>query len=69
MSATPPCTTARRLGRGSADGGSQQSQEQIGRVLLAPGVNPTYEKVATAIAGSQNIRFERLAMDSVTAIP
>jgi len=38
-------------------------KNKSGRVLLAPGVNPTYEKVATAIAGSQNIRFERLAMD------
>lgn len=37
-----------------------------GRVLLAPGVNPTYEKVAAAIAGGQDITFERLAMDSVT---
>ena len=37
-----------------------------GRILLAPGVNPTYEKVATAIAGSQSISFERLPMDSVT---
>jgi len=35
-----------------------------GRVLLAPGVNPTYETVAAAIAGSQNICFERLSMDS-----
>jgi len=35
-----------------------------GRVLLAPGVNPTYEKVAVAITGSQDIRFERLPMDS-----
>ena len=34
-----------------------------GRVLLAPGVNKTYEKVATAIAGSQGIQFERLPMD------
>jgi glycine dehydrogenase subunit 1 len=41
-------------------------KNKSGRVLLAPGVNPTYEKVATAIAGSQNIRFERLAMDSKT---
>jgi glycine dehydrogenase subunit 1 len=39
-------------------------KNKSGRVLLTPGVNPTYEKVATAIAGSQNIRFERLAMDS-----
>lgn len=39
-------------------------KNKSGRVLLAPGVNPTYQKVATAIAGSQNIRFERLAMDS-----
>jgi glycine dehydrogenase subunit 1 len=37
-----------------------------GRVLLAPGVNPTYEQVATAIAGSQNISFERLPADAVT---
>lgn len=37
-----------------------------GRILLAPGVNPTYEKVAMAIAGSQNISFERLAMNSVS---
>jgi len=35
-----------------------------GCLLLAPGVNPTYEKVAAAIAGSQDIRFERLPMDS-----
>jgi len=35
-----------------------------GRILLAPGVNPTYEKVATAIAGSQGITFGRLPMDS-----
>ncbi len=37
-----------------------------GRILLAPGVNPTYEQVATAIAGSQSISFERLPMNSVT---
>ncbi len=37
-----------------------------GRILLAPGVNPTYEEVATAIAGSQNISFERLPMNSVS---
>jgi len=37
-----------------------------GRILLAPGVNPTYELVATAIAGSQNISFERLPMNSVS---
>ena len=34
-----------------------------GRIVLAPGVNPTYEKVAAAIAGTQNITFERLDMD------
>lgn len=33
------------------------------RVLLAPGVNPVYEKVATAIAGSQGLVFERLPQD------
>ena len=37
-----------------------------GRILLAPGVNPTYEKVAATIAGSQNITFERLPMNAVT---
>jgi glycine dehydrogenase subunit 1 len=37
-----------------------------GRILLAPGVNPTYEKVATAIAGTQGITFERLEMNPVT---
>jgi glycine dehydrogenase subunit 1 len=37
-----------------------------GRILLAPGVNPTYEKVAAAIAGSQGITFERLPMDGAT---
>jgi glycine dehydrogenase subunit 1 len=37
-----------------------------GRVLLAPGVNRTYEKVATAIAGSQGLVFERIAMDVAT---
>ena len=36
------------------------------RVLLAPGVNPTYEKVAAAIASTQDITFERLPMDPVT---
>jgi len=34
-----------------------------GLVLLAPGVNPVYEKVAGAIAGSQGLRFERLPAD------
>jgi len=37
-----------------------------GRIVLAPGVNPTYEKVASAIAGTQNITFERLDMDLAT---
>ena len=37
-----------------------------GRILLAPGVNPTYEKVAAVIAGSQGITFERISMDAVT---
>jgi len=34
------------------------------RVMLAPGVNPVYAQVAEAIAGSQKITFEYLAMDS-----
>ena len=37
-----------------------------GRILLTPGVNQTYEKVATAIAGSQGITFERLPMDGAS---
>ena len=37
-----------------------------GRIVLAPGVNPTYEKVGAAIAGTQNITFERLEMDPAT---
>ncbi len=37
-----------------------------GRILLAPGVNPTYEQVAVAIAGNQNITFERLPMNGVS---
>jgi glycine dehydrogenase subunit 1 len=41
-------------------------RNKSGRVLLAPGVNPTYEKVASAIAGSQGITLERLPMDSAT---
>jgi glycine dehydrogenase subunit 1 len=39
-----------------------------GRVLLAPGVNKTYEKVAAAIAGSQGLTFERLAMDPANGV-
>ena len=33
------------------------------RVLLASGVNATYQKVAQAIAGSQGLTFERLPLD------
>jgi glycine dehydrogenase subunit 1 len=36
------------------------------RILLAAGVNNTYRKVAAAIAGSQGVRFDRLALDSRT---
>jgi len=39
---------------------------KTGRVLLAPGVNPVYQKVAAAIAGSQGLTFERLPMDAGT---
>ena len=38
-----------------------------GRILLAPGVNPTYEKVAATISGHQGLKYERLPMDSATA--
>jgi len=36
------------------------------RVLLAAGVNPLYQKVATAIAGDQGLAFDRLALDDAT---
>ena len=36
------------------------------QVLLAPGVHPTYAKVATAIAGSQGLTFDFLPMDTST---
>jgi glycine dehydrogenase subunit 1 len=39
---------------------------KTGLVLLAPGVNPVYEQVASAIAGSQGLIFERLPMDPAT---
>jgi glycine dehydrogenase subunit 1 len=35
-------------------------------ILLAPGVNPVYEKVARAIAGGQGLRFEWLPQDAAT---
>jgi glycine dehydrogenase subunit 1 len=34
-----------------------------GRIVLAPGVNPVYEQVGHAIAGTQGVTFERLEMD------
>jgi glycine dehydrogenase subunit 1 len=37
-----------------------------GRVLLAPGVNPLYEKVAEAITGGQGLTFEWLPQDPQT---
>ena len=37
-----------------------------GLVLLAPGVNPVYEHVAEAIAGSQGLKFEWLPADVAT---
>ncbi len=36
------------------------------RVLLAPGVNPTYAKVAEAIAGTQGLTFDFLPVDPKT---
>ncbi|MDH5311057.1 MAG: aminomethyl-transferring glycine dehydrogenase subunit GcvPA, partial [Gammaproteobacteria bacterium] len=38
-------------------------RSQSTRVLLAAGVNPTWQKVAHAIAGTQGLRFDRLALD------
>ena len=34
-----------------------------GRILLAAGVNRTYEKVAHAISGNQGLKFDRLPLD------
>ena len=39
---------------------------KTGLVLLAPGVNPVYEKVAQAIAGGQGLIFEWLPQDANT---
>ena len=39
---------------------------KVRNVLLAPGVNPTYAKVAAAIAGSQGLTFEFLPMQAAT---
>ena len=39
---------------------------KTGLVLLAPGVNPVYEQVARAIAGTQGLRFERLPADAAS---
>lgn len=38
------------------------------RILLAAGVNPVYQKVATAIAGSQGLHFARLPLDETSGI-
>lgn len=38
------------------------------RVLLAAGVNPRYERVAQAIAGHQELTFERLALDAARGV-
>ena len=37
-----------------------------GRILLAPGVNPVYEKVSHAITGGQGLSFEWLPQDPTT---
>jgi glycine dehydrogenase subunit 1 len=39
---------------------------KTGMVLLAPGVNPVYEQVAAAIAGSQGLTFKRLPVDAAS---
>jgi glycine dehydrogenase subunit 1 len=36
------------------------------RVLLASGVNPVYQKVAAAIAGSQGLTFDRLPLETTS---
>ncbi len=37
-------------------------------VLLAPGVNPAYERVARALAGRQGLTFEQLPIDAETGL-
>ena len=39
---------------------------KTGLILLAPGVNPVYEKVAHAITGGQGLTFEWLPQDATT---
>ncbi len=39
---------------------------KTGRVLLAPGVSPVHEQVASAIAGAQGLTFERLPEDAAS---
>ncbi|MCG8370551.1 MAG: aminomethyl-transferring glycine dehydrogenase subunit GcvPA [Proteobacteria bacterium] len=39
---------------------------KTGLVLIAPGVNPVYEKVAQAISGGQGLRYEWLPRDEAT---
>ena len=41
-------------------------KNKSGRILLAPGVNPNYERVAHAIAGTQGVTFDRIAMNAAT---
>ncbi len=41
---------------------------KTGQILLAPGVNPVYTKVAKAIAGSQGLFFDTLPMDPRTGL-
>lgn len=36
------------------------------RILLAPGVNPVYQQVASAIAGAQGLTFTRLPQDAAS---
>ena len=44
--------------------GNRRSKSR--RVLLSAGVNPTYQQVAEAIAGTQGLSFDRLPVDETT---
>ena len=44
--------------------GNRKSKSK--KVLLASGVNKTYQKVSAAIAGSQGLTFERMPLDTTT---
>ena len=54
---------ASAAGRSLSDGGSRQPRRELAAILLPRAVNPTYAQVAQAIAGNQDIVFERVDFD------